>query len=156
MYLVFSLSNKRLSNANYEQLIQKIANILFGWKASLLSIMGRLILVQTILSDMPIYFMTVFILPKDIIKQIDKIRRDFLWQGNKPTLQTNNFSALTRWQDITTSMDQGGLGVTDLHVMNKALMIKWLGCWAHSSNRWCLQIESQDTKPWELPNAMTF
>jgi hypothetical protein len=51
---------------------------------------------------MPVYYMSVFILPKGIISQIDKIRRKFLWQGNKPDAQVNDFIALTKWAEITT------------------------------------------------------
>jgi Reverse transcriptase (RNA-dependent DNA polymerase) len=48
MYLGLPPSNKKFSIADYEQLVQKITNRLPGWKGSLLSISGRLILVQTV------------------------------------------------------------------------------------------------------------
>jgi hypothetical protein len=84
IYLGLPLLNKKLTVSDFEQLVQKIASKLTGWRSALLSIAGRLILMQTILSAMPLYYMTIFMLPKNVISQIDKIRRKFLWQGNKP------------------------------------------------------------------------
>lgn len=38
-------------------------------------------MLNAVLSALPTYFMMVFKLPKWVIKQIDKIKRKFLWHG---------------------------------------------------------------------------
>ena len=58
-------------------------NKLSTWKANLLSIGGRVTLINATLSAMPISFMSTFMLPKWLIRKIDKIRRKFLWHGHK-------------------------------------------------------------------------
>ena len=51
-----------------------------AWKGRLLNRAGRLRLVNSVLSSLPTYFLTVFKMPKWAIKRIDKLRRSFLWK----------------------------------------------------------------------------
>jgi hypothetical protein len=55
-YLGLPLSNKKLTKEHYRCLIQKIRNRFPGWKAPLLSPGGRLTLVNSTLTFMPILF----------------------------------------------------------------------------------------------------
>jgi hypothetical protein len=59
-------------------LIDKIADCLPGWKASLMNRAGRLVLVRTVLTAAPIYQLIAMDLPKWCLKAIDKKRRGFL------------------------------------------------------------------------------
>jgi uncharacterized protein YqhQ len=68
-------------------LIKVIQNKLSGEKTSMLSVSGRLTLLNVTLSLMFIFFMSTFMLLKWIIKEIDKIRRNFLWHGHKDQTQ---------------------------------------------------------------------
>jgi hypothetical protein len=52
-----------------------------GWKKNLLTYPGREMLVKTMLSDIPTFFLTVFKMPKWGFAQIDKFRMSFLWKG---------------------------------------------------------------------------
>jgi hypothetical protein len=63
--------------------IEKIANKLPGWKASLLSLSGRAVMVRFILTAIPVYLLVALKVPKWFICAIDKIRRSFLWKGRK-------------------------------------------------------------------------
>jgi hypothetical protein len=45
---------------------------------------GRQLLVKSVLFVMPIYFMTVFKMPKWAHSKIHKFRRSFLWRGDDP------------------------------------------------------------------------
>jgi hypothetical protein len=62
-------------------LVDKVADKLPGWKGKLLNKVGRLALVNSVLSSVVIYHITVFPLSKWAIKKIDRIRHNFLWQG---------------------------------------------------------------------------
>ena len=42
---------------------------------------GRLTLIQSTLSSMPIYFMSLFCMPRKVRLRLEKIQRDFLWVG---------------------------------------------------------------------------
>lgn len=80
-YLGLSLSLRRPRKIDFQPLINKIASRLAAWKFKLLSMAGRLVLLKTVLSALPIYFMTYLPLSAWAIEQIDKLRRAWLWTG---------------------------------------------------------------------------
>jgi hypothetical protein len=80
-YLGLPLHFKKLSRAMIFQLVQKIGDLLPGWKRNLLTYPGRELLVKTVLSSIPTYFLTVFRVPKWGFWKIDRFRRSFLWRG---------------------------------------------------------------------------
>jgi hypothetical protein len=46
-----------------------------------MSIVGRSTLISSSLNNAPIYQMSIYLLPKTIVKKMDQIRRTFFWQG---------------------------------------------------------------------------
>jgi hypothetical protein len=95
---------------------------------------GRLALLNSVLTTLPIYYMSAFLLPKWIIIKIDRVRRRFIWQGNKEAQGQKRPVCLANWTLITTSKELGGLGVKDLVCMNQALLLKWMWQWIDSDN----------------------
>jgi hypothetical protein len=51
------------------------------WKRLYLSKEGRVTLIKSTLSNMPTYMLSLFPIPADVAKHIEKIQRDFLWGG---------------------------------------------------------------------------
>ena len=66
--------------------------------------------------------MSLFPIPGSILKQIDRLRRRFLWEGNS---LTHKYS-LVKWKSVTQPKFQGGLGIRNLQLHNKSLLMKWL------------------------------
>jgi hypothetical protein len=144
------LSNKRLTKEHYKTSIQMMQNKLPGWKAPLLSKRGRLTLVNSTLTSMPIFFMSTFILPSWVIKEIDKIRRNFLWHGHKENTIGRHVN-LVAWATMTMPKKLGGLGVMDLATMNKALMTKNMWHWLSKKYNWplhMLRTHDLHIRPW--------
>ena len=52
------------------------------WKRQYISKGGRLTLIQSTLSNMPIYYMSIFRIPRIVRLRLEKIQRDFLWGGD--------------------------------------------------------------------------
>jgi hypothetical protein len=77
-YLGLPLHYKKPTRTMMQPLIQQIGGRLPGWKRNLLTYPGREILVKSVLSAMPIFFLTVFEMKKWAISRIDKFRRSFL------------------------------------------------------------------------------
>jgi hypothetical protein len=94
---------------------------------------GRTILTNYVLNAIPMHYMQDLLLPKWVIKEITQITPRFLWRGQKTNLGGH---CLVAWGQITLSKINGGLGILDLQLQNKALLIKWL--WLAESEHQCL------------------
>ncbi|XP_039129107.1 uncharacterized protein LOC120265301 [Dioscorea cayenensis subsp. rotundata] len=66
--------------------------------------------------------MSIFRLPRWVVKGIDRIRRDFLWSG--PDIDHPG-CRLVCWKNLCRPRDHGGWGILDLDCFNKALLGKW-------------------------------
>lgn len=107
--------------------VDKVKKKLSSWKRKLLSFAGRLSLIKSALTNIPIYFLSIFKMPKRIIKVITKPQSNFLWGGN----ETNRKVHLVKWEEVLKSKSQGGLGIRNLGVVNACLLLKWW--WRFSS-----------------------
>jgi hypothetical protein len=53
---------------------------LSSWKGKLLSIEGRLVLINSVLSNMVLYMLYFLLLPKGVLNRLDFFRSRFFWQ----------------------------------------------------------------------------
>jgi hypothetical protein len=88
-------------------LIEKSEKKLDIWQGGTMSIADRTTLINSSLSNAPIYHMSIYLLPKTTIKSLDKIRRTFFWQGGG----TKKRYHLIRWTKIYKHKKKGGLGI---------------------------------------------
>jgi hypothetical protein len=49
--------------------------------STLLSFAGRICLIKNVLNSLPIYFKSIFLMPKGVYKILNSIQRRFLWAG---------------------------------------------------------------------------
>jgi hypothetical protein len=82
-YLGLPFSVWKITKADIIALIDKIADRLPRWKAALMHQARRATMVKLVLIVIPIYRFIVLHCPKWVLKSIDKIRRGFLWKGQK-------------------------------------------------------------------------
>ncbi len=121
-YLGLPLSNRNVRKDDWWTVIDKFSTRIGGWQAKLLSQGGRLVLVNLVLTSLPLYFLSVFRAPKWAIKRMEALRRAFFWKGGIAVL---GGQCLVQWKQVCRSRKEGGLGVLDLGVMNTALLTKW-------------------------------
>lgn len=153
-YLGLPLSNKKLNKTAYLPLIQKFSNRLEGWAARNLSIAGRLILLNAVLSALPTYYMSCLKLPVWVIKEIDRIRRHFLWHGATQERKKLN---LANWELVCKPKKLGGLGVMDLTVFNNAMLAKWYWQWTNPEKRlWKTIFQQTNQTLWPVPKSKFF
>jgi hypothetical protein len=53
----------------------------------MLNIVKRICLIKSILNSLPLFYMSVFLVPKVIIRSISAIIRRFLWSSNSNTFK---------------------------------------------------------------------
>jgi hypothetical protein len=88
-----------------------------------LSYVGRLQLVNSVLSSLPTYYMCTLKFPITVIDIIDKHRKNCIWRGREFNRKGYNLAA---WDLVRKPKDKGGLGVINLSVQNDALLLKQL------------------------------
>jgi hypothetical protein len=86
----------------------------------MLSIGGRLVLINSVLSSLPMFMFSFFKLPKGVLKKLDYFRSRFFGR----TTNIRKKYRLTKWEVVCTPKDQGGLGVLNLGVHNRCLLSK--------------------------------
>ncbi|GJX39263.1 hypothetical protein Tco_0252566 [Tanacetum coccineum] len=82
--------------------------------------LGRLQLIASILESIQVYWCTVFLLPKAVLKEINNLLMGFLWCNGK----LSRGKAKIAWKKICKPITHGGLGLKDLELWNKALLVK--------------------------------
>ena len=120
-YLGVPVAGSRLHVADWMPICEKLLKRLNGWKGSSLSLGGRLVLINSCLSNLPIYAMSMYWLPVSTLTKMDSVRKRFFWQGGSMKKKYH----LVKWTKITKPKEKGGLGVKDLRKMNISLLCKW-------------------------------
>jgi hypothetical protein len=101
-------------------IVSKVAKLLVGL-ATFMTQAGKILLVKSVLASLPIFFMCCLDSPITIKKQIIKYLRHCLWTS--PDLEDRR-PAMVAWSTVCRPKDQGGLGIMDIYVQNKALLMK--------------------------------
>ena len=75
-----------------------------GWKRLYLSEGGKVTLIKSTLSSLPIYFLSILPLPRKVANRMEKIHRDFLWSG----ISGDSKVHLVKWAKVCQPMQVGG------------------------------------------------
>lgn len=110
-----------------KQHLRPITNIiktkLASWKGSMLSIMGSVQLVKSVIQGMILYSFHVYARPVLLIKSVDSWIRNFIWFGDTSTKKI----VTVAWSKVCTPYAAGGLGIRPLRGINDAALLKL--CW---------------------------
>ena len=128
-YLGVPLKPVVFSNADRQPLLDRFDKRLATWKGHSLSRGGGLILVNSVLSSLPLYFMSFFYLSQRVVQHIEKLRRAFFWNEKN---NINGGQCLVSWDDLCSPRGSDGLGIRRLRDFNISLLFKWW--WKLSSN----------------------
>jgi len=94
-----------------------------SWKNMFVALGGQVVLVNSVLNFIPIFYLSFFKLPVEVWAMLVRSQIDFLCKG---VLGARKIPWV-KWSKICKTKNDGGreLGVKDLMVMNKALLPKW-------------------------------
>ncbi|KAL0295420.1 UNVERIFIED_CONTAM: putative ribonuclease H protein [Sesamum radiatum] len=120
-YLGLPLLASRLSISDCKPLLLKIDSRIKGWESIQLSFAGRIQLIKSVLMSLNVYWAMAFILPKGVIREVEKKMRTFLWKGNSAVGYPK-----VAWNVVCKPIEEGGQGIRDILALNKALMSRHL------------------------------
>jgi len=86
-----------------------------------LSYSGRLEMINSAITPISTYAMCTIKLPKGVIENIDRARKQCLWRGNSSEKKGGN---LVAWPVVIQPKDKGGCGILNLRLQNDALLMK--------------------------------
>ena len=132
-YLGLLLVTKRLSRTDYTPLIEQIRARIESWTARFLSYAGRLNLISSVLWSVCNFWMAAYRLPRECIREVEKICSAFLWSGTS----SNSHKAKISWENVCRPKQEGGLGLRSLKEGNDVCCLKLI--WrivSHGNSLW--------------------
>jgi len=116
-YLGLPLGPSYKAKSVWDPVMERFEKRLSGWKKG-----GKLTLIRSTLASLPTYYMSLFRIPTSVVNKLEKLRRDFLWEGMEGEKKLH----LVNWKTICMTKEEGGLGIKDLVQVNRTLLGKWL------------------------------
>jgi len=118
-YLGVPLFKGMVKSIYFSKLYDKITQRINNWKSKLLSPADKLVLINSVLSSIPLYSMACIKVPNNILSKIQKCMADFFW-NNRDNKRLHRCS----WKALCFPIEEGGLGIKYLEMVIKAFHIK--------------------------------
>jgi hypothetical protein len=90
----------------WEPIVTRIRLRLSRWKNRLLSFGGRLVLLKSVLTSLPVYALSFFKPPSGIISSLESLLSNFFWGG----CEGHRKIVLISWQTVCMGQEHGGAG----------------------------------------------
>ncbi|GJT01054.1 RNA-directed DNA polymerase, eukaryota [Tanacetum coccineum] len=120
-YLGVKVGSNMNRICEWDDIISKVSSRLSKWKLKTLSIGGRLTLLKSVLSSIPLYHMSIYKAPLGVLNKLEVIRRNF-FNGHDGSIRKATWF---NWDKALASKKNGGLGV-QFFAQNRALLFKWV------------------------------
>jgi hypothetical protein len=121
-YLGMPLSVKKLTKADWQALFDKVDRYLATWKARMMSFACHLEILNSVLSSLPVYLMTINEMPAWVRKEFDRHRHAGLWAGDGTC---SDGKCKVNWKQVCKRKALGGLGVHCIKAFGNALWLRW-------------------------------
>ncbi|XP_062093665.1 uncharacterized protein LOC133799682 [Humulus lupulus] len=140
-YLGVPLRPTKWKAGDCAAIIKKIQLKLHHWSNRHLSFAGKTQLIQSVLMGLRAFWMSIFLLPKSVISEIDHLCRKFLWGASKGNDNRSKIH-FTSWDQVCLPKQLGGLGFKEGAKWNMVLLAKYL--WVVSSKQDILWVKWVD------------
>lgn len=121
-YLGLPLGTTRPSVQEFTPLLSKMEKRLAG-VSKFLSYQGRLVLVNSLFSALPTYYMCSLVIVPSVIHQIDRFRKHCIW--SKGDISRRG-TCLAAWELMCRPKEEGELGIINIQNQNSATLMKFL------------------------------
>ena len=110
--------DKQLSlEKKFKEKVAKVKMKLNMWKQRNLTIFGKILIIKTFALSQILYVATVLHVPEQIVKEIESLSYQFLWNGSQHKVKKNV---------VIQDYQFGGCKMVDLAEMLKVQKIKWI------------------------------
>jgi len=120
LYLGCPIFQGKAKVIHFRTITGKIKNKLSTWKGTVLSIMGRVQLVKSIIHGMLVYYFHIYLWPKRLLCLLDSWIKNFIWSGDVLARKVCTVS----WSIMSRSWAEGGLDIKPTRLINEALILK--------------------------------
>ena len=108
----------QLFKLNYEPLLEKVEQIIKQWKNRGLTLMGKVLLVNSLVVPLFVHKLTVLpLMPEDICNKIHWLIDEFIWKGGKPKISR---------EIITGLKENGGAGLINMGNKEWSVKLQWI------------------------------
>jgi hypothetical protein len=121
-YLGIPIHHRTLRNAEWNLIESRFASKLGCWRSKILSYGDRLVLINSVLTSLPMFMLYFLEIPVGIRKQLSFYRSSFFWQSD----ENRNKYRLSKWSMLCRPKDQGVLGIEVPEIKNRCLLSKFL------------------------------
>lgn len=119
-YLGVPIFQGKPQTSYLKPIVDRIKTKLVSWKGAMLSIMGRVQLVKSIIHGMLAYSFHVYAWLKSLLKSLDAWIRNFIWSGD---IYSGKLVTVS-WKKMGCPVEEGGVGLRCLRVLNEAAILK--------------------------------
>ena len=111
-------SLQKTMEANYRPIVEKSKAILNAWSHRKLSLIGKILIVNTLVASLFVYRMTVLpSIPSMYVNQMNNLIKQFLWEQGK---------AKIAFKTLQSHKKCSGLGLVNLEMKDISLKISWI------------------------------
>jgi ribonuclease HI len=122
-YLGVPIFKGKPKSSHLQPIADKVKLKLSAWRASLLTMAGRVQLVNSVIQSMMVYSISLYSWPVSLLKEVERSIRNFIWSGDIDKRKLVTVS----WKKVCRPYSQGGLNIRSLKVLNSASNLKL--CW---------------------------
>jgi len=120
--------------SHFQVITDRIKTKLSTWKGIILSIMGRVQLVKSIIHGMLVYSFHVYLWLRRLLRSLDTWIKKFIWSDDVHTRKVCTVS----WKVLCRPWSQGGLDIKSTRLINDASMLKLAWDLFSSNSQWAV------------------
>ena len=131
-YLGYFLKPSGYLVKDWHWIISKYEKPISHWTNRFLSLGGRLVLIRSVLSSFPIYWMALVLIPQSILDKLRQLIFSFLWGSSSK----NKKFHLIDWHLLARPTSMGGWGIKHLPNFSLSLRLKSFWIALNSNGIW--------------------
>jgi len=133
-YLGCPIFKGKLKGIYFQSFVDRIKVKFTTWKCTLLSIMGRVQLVKSIIHGMLVYSFHIYMWPRRLLHQLDSWIKNFIWSGD---IYTHKVSMVS-WKVMCRSWAAGGLDIKPTRLINDSLILLLTWQFSTGDSHWAV------------------